>query len=600
MSVIRMTQHARRLATLMMEIGEGYRSDIALYLDCIFGNKGSGLNEIRKWEKNDLLNIRYIHKGKANTGDSSYRVITLSPAGRLFIAEALGKELSEQYIYKKIEEANIRFDTTDNEKIKTGLLDNRIKMAFEAAGVPALTGDKPNLCDLYSQLSSASLLIPKRNYSNIKNKDMYMQTSLDEYKALLETGIYYTIAEVRNLFDSISPESSDATLMSRARGIFISNKNCYVVYISKRGSNKNIKITKKAEMNLLRMLTDLLKITNVRRTLPDLSMKTLTNSGRLIFKHLEENSPYALVLADSDNMVYRLGRRFAYSDGTGTEDSGTAWLVGNYDLYKRVYVASYTIAGIQSIMYLCTHTLEEWHEDAKENLSRQKGLKVTDYNPFFPAICQSNGASVLYMPVYEMNTLEKIRNEDKEYGIVAYSDMFNPISKHVSKKILFYDIEEEVPASDIANVVIYDDNGYPKGKNMIIEALREEKKQCSLVEINKLPAKYGFKNPVEFFNKIALGTDDVPKIEDIVLQLETKPSKKFRKTKTKQMSISLDDKFKEKLLKAAKLYNLSISRYIKLVIKDQVEKDAEEYTKSVEEDKAIRKAYKNNVYQSNL
>lgn len=204
------------------------------------------------------------------------------------------------------------------------------------------------------------------------------------------------------------------------------------------------------------------------------------------------------------------------------------------------------------------------------------------------------------MPVYEMNTLEKIRNEDKEYGIVAYSDMFNPISKHVSKKILFYDIEEEVPASDIANVVIYDDNGYPKGKNMIIEALREEKKQCSLVEINKLPAKYGFKNPVEFFNKIALGTDDVPKIEDIVLQLETKPSKKFRKTKTKQMSISLDDKFKEKLLKAAKLYNLSISRYIKLVIKDQVEKDAEEYTKSVEEDKAIRKAYKNNVYQSNL
>ena len=63
------------------------------------------------------------------------------------------------------------------------------------------------------------------------------------------------------------------------------------------------------------------------------------------------------------------------------------------------------------------------------------------------------------------------------------------------------------------------------------------------------------------------------------------------------MSISLDDKFKEKLLKAAKLYNLSISRYIKLVIKDQVEKDAEEYTKSIEEDKAIRKAYKNNVYQ---
>ena len=584
---MKLTRHTVVMGRLMSQIGEAYRSDIALYLDCIFGTEGSGLNEIRKWEKKGFLNERLVRKGKQNDGDSSYKVLVLSPAGKLFIEdnELCGYyKLTEQQVESHMKD----FDTSDMDRVKTRLLDSRVKMAFEAAGAPAFTINKPNLCRLYEILSGNKFKAYDMKYQGTKAKELYLQCSSSECLSKFNSGIYYTIAEVRSLLDTISPGSSDSSLMSRARGIYISKTNCFIVYIPERGNNKNIKINKKSEQNLLSMLRSLLKLTKVRRILPELSKKELNmRTNEYQVSEYLYNSPSALVISDSDNMVFQLGKRFEISSDD-TQQSSNTWLVNNLDLYERVYVAPYSVAGIQSVLYLCTHTIEEWHKESLEEFKQIPNLYINDYDAWFPA-SEQNGTLLTYMPVYELNRLEAIKHTSSKYGILTYSDMVEPISKHLCKLIDYFDIEDHTYINDNTVIGLYSLNGNLAGRNMILDELDRHDLETTAKEINALPSVFGYDNPISFFNDIALEKEGSPMMLQIIDRLETKEADATRRLKKKQISIALDDEFREKLRKASRLYNLSASRYVKLLIEKQVEIDSQKYDDALKEDRIIRK-----------
>lgn len=588
---MKLTRHAITMAMLMTQVGEGYRSDIALYLDCMFGTSESGMKEVRKWEQRGLLNERLVRKGEKNDGDSAYKVLVLSPAGKNYIVD---HEICGYY--KKTEkhiESNMKdFDTADMDYVRTRLLDNRIKLAFEAAGIPAFTINKPHICSLYEKLSGESFKKYDQKYKTIRSPELHKQCTESECKQMLANGLYYTIAEVRTLLETISQGSSDVTMMSRARGVFISKDECYIVYIPKRGKNRNIKIDRKSEQNLQTMLKTLLMFTKVKRVLPEMSIRELNlKTGEYSISKYVYNSVNALVISDTDNMVFQLGKRFEMKNNEPDKEqkeTGNTWLVNNPDLYERVYVAPYSVAGIQSINYICTHSIEAWHHESLNELKIIPNVFVNDYNPNFPASTKE-GTRITYMPVYEMNTLEKIKHDNSAYGILTYSDMVDAISKHVCKIIDYYDIENGEHINDNTPIGLYSQNGNLVGKNLILEELDLHELQTVAKEMNKLPELFGYSNDINFYNAIALGKDDAPTMVQIINTLETTDADRTRKPKKKQLSITFDEEFRENLRKASRLYNLSASRYIKLLIEERVKQDAKKYDEALAEDRAVRK-----------
>ena len=79
------------------------------------------------------------------------------------------------------------------------------------------------------------------------------------------------------------------TLASRARGVFISERSCMVIYAAKRGENRIIRVSPAAEERLLNRLKAILKVTDVRRP--------LVGTDRF-------NDVWGLIISDGDALVY--------------------------------------------------------------------------------------------------------------------------------------------------------------------------------------------------------------------------------------------------------------------------------------------------------
>ena len=101
--------------------------------------------------------------------------------------------------------------------------------------------------------------------------------------------------------------------------------------------------------------------------------------------------------------------------------------------------------------------------------------------------------------------------------------------------------------------------------------------------------QFGYKNKEDFYNAIAKREEGVPTVDEIISTLELDKRKNKKRKKQVRVGIMVESEFKEKLKKAAKAYNLSITKYINRLIKSQVETDALKYEELLEEDRKIRK-----------
>ncbi|MBR3251196.1 MAG: hypothetical protein IKF80_05770 [Erysipelotrichaceae bacterium] len=583
-----------KLAEHLAKTGGCYRRDLARY-GMQFATEKRVQAVIKQCIQEEFFRVETVIKADRRKTDDSYSYIMLTRKGKTAYLDTIGED--EIYYRTHFEEKEKQFFTTNHDKLRIALRTSRIETMFAANGIPTAAVDKPSLTYLYGKLTGASQVLCNDTY-----KDTLPRAECAE---VLEKGIFYTIKEFRDFLDNMENIGSDDTMYSRARGIYISNDKILVVFISEVGANKIIKISSTAEKRLLVKIKTLSKITQAYRKLPELSKKKRNPAtGEMIVTQMVESHPYALVISDGDSLVYSMATgnprgiikgkdKMLVKDATvkNSKDNAwgnTTWLKGNGSVFPRVFVTPCTPYGIGSLGYLCHTSSEEWAVASRALFASSERFEIDSFDPIYPAYEKGEWSrKSIFMPVFEVNELYSIATAKYTPTFLTYSDMLNAISHSIRKETAYYNADT-MEIFDPDEVIIYDEYGYPKGYHMLEEVLRQMGLQCAKKDLNALPALQGYTFN-KFYNEVARGRIDIqlliPSLPTKKLEQKEEEPKRFR---TSVLGMRMGEKFINKIKKAAKLHDTTVSSYIKGLIHEQVNEDAELYDQRIRE--AKRKA----------
>lgn len=600
-----------KLALHIANTGIVYKHDLVL-AGAKYVTEKRSREIIRQQIKENNFEVVKIEKKKKNKKDDQYEAIVLSKKGKVELLNALDE--NEKYYNDRYKEREDATHTSSTDKLRTLLLTSRIETMFSLAGqVRVFPLDKPSLYKLY-----ATLMKIESNEKESTTNNYLDNLPPQEYQTILKTdGIYYSIKEVRDFFEQMDGMGKDDTYQSRAKGIYLRNDKLLVVYTSDVGANKLIGINTSAEKKLLNKLQIFARISEIARPLPDLSKKHKSQYGdNLIIseKDLITSQPYALVISDGDALVYTMAtgnprgitktkdlmdvdlsrKKYAQSKG---ETTSKGWLKGDGAIYPRVFVTPFTINGIGSLDYLCHTTVEEWAKVSQINFSKSNRFEVNAYDPIYPAyeVNKKEGwnRKSIFMPVFEVNELYNISKEKNTPVILTYKDMLDAMAHSIKKEVRYYNADNMLPFGR-DEVLIYDEHGYPAGKHKIEMILKSESLKCSAKEINALPALHNYP-VIKFFNEIARNNINLKPIIDSLNVEYVEETLKKRKRRG-SLTLTASEEFINKIKKASKLHNTSISSYIRSQIYVNVIKDAEAYEQKLKDNK---KAWKNASLKSN-
>ena len=280
-----------RLGTYLAAVGMCYVADLQM-VGRMYGRDATVSDALKSMRADGYLDEVEL-KGEVSR---TVKAVSLTKKGRL---ELLNVMDGEEYDYwsKHAKTAERYFHLTDEKKIRRRLENVRAMTMFVCASTPALPKDKPRLSDLYETMMREVVGVPPmKKQTEAKASNIgYRSMTAQECKAMLdEKGVYYTITEYREFCEEYGTASTDTFRGTRARGIFLSDKNCYVIYICKYGDNKMIKVGR-FEQSLLSSLRGLLAITSVERVMPQFSTKVASESGVERTSRVK-NEPYAVVI----------------------------------------------------------------------------------------------------------------------------------------------------------------------------------------------------------------------------------------------------------------------------------------------------------------
>lgn len=575
----------------LAQFGVCYRSDfvrcIELALDVTVQYAGRLLGNM----ENDGLVARYKTKRDNRDGkNETYEIIKIASAGWKLLADSDSyyKEYKDSY-----EKAAHKSDASEVRKMCT---DARVKMMFFLAGAPVFPSMKPSLYHLYS-----SFAVPASDYNEeYDHKPLYRDsTSPAECKATLKTGIYYTIAEVREFLNEDSPGQSDTTYVSRARGIFISQTNLFIVYTCRRGNNKMLYL-RTSEKNIIDAIRQLIRITDVRRTVLELSTFGMSSQGERIVRSPYSNDVDALVISDSDALVYAMA--MGYPHGTvkpsSTDEPKTKpkwkknFLDAENEDYARIFVTPYTPSGVDMLSYVCHTSAEQYHKDSVLLMQQINGFTPNGYNQLYPF--DENGdrkIPAIFFPAYEVKELGRIAKSKGPVAIVTYHNMIDTIAHSVRKEIHYYDADTHEPVT--SGITLYDGDGHPKGYNMICDVMTEHGFSPNRAQIVGIAKSYGL-DPSEFFNRVAAG--QIPADEALwkIGAGKLKPANvvDVEKPEMVQVSFFIPAELANDVKRAARYSNTSVSGYLKnLTVEntDRIHEDSEKYKEYL---RSLRKSWK--------
>ena len=557
-----------QILEVMGQVVQAYKKDITMYARTKTNGDDKYANRIiNTMIKEQLLIEKEVKKNRKDNKQSDYKTVTISKKGKNVLKEKLDKEVD-----KEIESG---FQTNSQATLRARLNDSRIKLMFMMCNVNVAPETKPRLIELYRILKE-------------KTDPRKMQICTETLKA----GIYYTVKEMHEFMDEMNFGISDTTYASRIRGMYISPHTCLMVYITQRGDNKILRTTKNIEKKVVSLMQPVLEVTTVNRDLPELSKKRKSRtSDNLIVDTLRKNSTWGLVISDGDSLVYSMTTgnpngiirkkdvsKIQIAKNEQQKDKKYTWLIGDEEIYPRLFVTPFTEAGIGSLDYLCHTRAEEWLEDSKNYFRQLNRFEENLYNPLYPHDEVYRGQKIpsVYMPVFEINELRKISEMDYTVTVLTYRDMIDAISHATRKQLRYYDAETMEYVDD-NEILQYAETGYPLGEQMILERLAEYHVKCDKREIQKLPKKYEM-DYTSFFNGIVNEEID---LEQVIRQLPVAPVKKEKKKYNirKQLAFTVPTEMATTIKHAAKNKDLSVNRYlIQMIVKnmDEIKRDAKE------------------------
>ena len=510
--------------------------------------------------------------------DEQYCVLTKK--GRVALLDVL----DDPYWYEHSQDAEKDSRTTNKERLVRRLDASRVQTAMTLSNVPCHKKDKPQLFELYRTLSA----IPIEDEIIETDKSAYASLPPADMARLLRDGIYYTMEEVREFFDQTEEGSADLVYGSKARGIFISRNNMFVVYIGTHRKNKLIRIARETELRLVNLLGRLVPITDVTRNL------NIENYGASV--PAGTNAIWGIVISDGNSMVYSMAtgnpkgkikgtdkmevdqQRREYLETNGMSMS-MSWLKGNGDIFPRLFVTPFTANGIGSLQYILSTSAEEWRDGSLEILNRLEGIKATrDF--VYPATI--NGIPAIYMPAYEVNELYRMSQTEYGYAILSYPDMYETIAHSIRKDCQYINADELVLETN--EVGRYGRSGELRGKEKLEHEIMSRSLTLSGITFQKIPKLFG-KSQKNFYKEIETGelstNDVIDKLKDYLVDYE--PEKK--RIKRKSITLTMGEKFTNDIYRAAKHNGMSASAYVKGLIHDKVLEDAAAYAENIRTNK---------------
>lgn len=587
---------------LLLEAGLLYKSDLSLYITAL-SSKANASSLIKRLTNKGYIETRSIVSNvKSNFSEDA---IQITKKGR--------RELSN-YVEVKNNYSLRKFHTLDVEILNKRLQENTIKVMFATCGIPAFENEKIPLVEVRATL--LGLKTRKFNY--------------DDVKQYIKKGAYYTKDEWYKFVDEVCVGVSDTFIGSRYKGIFISDTNCYVVYMPDRGDNKIIKVNSDRERNLFDGIQVINNFTCVYRDVSILTKYRLSKNDptKMIPCGAKKNKPYALIVSDGNAEVYSMAtgnpsgliknidfsdiskkkRRAAERKAEEESERQTKelfdkarinvktkysheFLDAYNPLYDHMFVASRNYSGIRSLYYLCNNTFESWAKESVELFKTNPKYFLKADDTFYPynELVGSRKIPAIYSPVYDVKTLRKLYEKEYTPTIVTYEDMIDTIARATRKSHRFYDADFYMDGKrkvaclyNKDSTYIYSLNGYPKGIWLIKEKIQNKNQIEEDPNIySKLPKMFGYDNKVTFYNDIARGRIDVDKV---VAKIATKTSMKvIKRHKVKRVTIAFEKKVYEQLKKVSKYNNISMQEYLKRLTYDSITNDYKNYNDTLQD-----------------
>lgn len=475
-----------------------------------------------------------------------------------------------------------------NEEVEKELNQTDVYSMFASCDIPVFKHDKPSLIYLSDLLSGSLKPSKKDGY-----KDNIPQKLCEEY---LENGIYYTVKEVFEYINKLSLGKIDTIKGARLRGIFLSNKSCFVVYVSKKYDNKILRVNIKGEQNLKKDLEASIQyFTNVMRRIPAFDKYATFKGDRTRTSKPFTNGVYALFFSDGDLLAYsiatgyskgkskkrdlvklnaKLEERFSKNEAENNEvKKASVYLTAASERFDKMYVIPTTVNGRTALEYLVSNSLEDYRQDALDIMSSDTTFIPSDNQyQVFPYHVLVDGLSVpvTYIPVFEAKELFKIANSNDNPVILTYKDLLNSISRSVRKDAIYYDVEN-ARMFDRDICYIYDKSGDIKGEVILKTRLAQNGLTYNArSEHSKLAEKFNMTN-TQFYNAIARGELDVELvIEALIPKAEEISSKKKTSTKENSIVCYAGPALKKQINDIVKKEHTDISKFVRKALKEYI------------------------------
>lgn len=573
----------------LAELGKVRKNDFLLF-SSFFYHSDYGRNLARKSLRSlisqGLVEERSFRmKPNVNHREEWDTVLSLTEKGRDQSEKIPGRERLEKDLEKYQKRFRSRADENgilwETKKIQKELDQSSMALLFEAAGVPALDSHKVSLETL-----AFSLMGKDSTLSETKGRE------------LLKNGIYYRMEEVLCYVKLLSKMehcealfTGDVLSGTNAKGVFLSQKSCFIVYEPTRFENKILPINLKAVGGMRNVVRSFGLFTEVGRNIPALDTLCYRENQSIGVERRYYNREYALIISDGTKAMVEtavgcpLGKLMSGNTGRGTAalehsiESYPVWarkkhrnsfLTAESESFGKMYVVSRDQDGILDLQSLLHKSEEELYEEGCAALEREPAFQKTKALCAFPYKLSLNSSQKIHvLPVFEAKEIHKIRFESDFPVILTEHHLMEAIAKSIGRKALFYDLSERRFLSP-DETYLYDPFGNILGESVLLKALSGEGKTYDKRLLHKTLPKIFNLPEKEFYNKVGrgeIGPQEVLSKVDPSAFSEVRPE--FKKGRRQRVTFSCNKELKTELQKMSEEEKVPISEIIRRALDDK-------------------------------
>ena len=532
--LIRPKTYLFNLATMLLFKGKMFKEDVLLLANKITKDKTSASRLFRELVKRNVFKVEEIEIGKRNK-KQVIPVVSLTEQGENI--------LLSYYHFPRPSYENVvrRFNISSTDSLLRLLNSNHIKTMFNCAGIQTDANFKPSLMQLYCRV---------RGIAYNDQDDRYPLMADTEVDDLLDKGIFYDDFEYREFYRYISNET--IAVKSSFRGVFIQADKCCVVYSN--GKNNYHMVYIHELKNEYKLIDSLLKC-------------------RFAFP----NNLFAITISDGEGFIYATASgRVAGKEKKNKAIPKTLLTAHSKLLDKSQYMylndiisVVYGEQGVKHLQYIVNNNQRSYRakkmgianisKDFTSNIDEDGVLRY--YRDRFSVPCY-------YLPVYSIRTLVEIRELNYDPIILCEPDMVKVIARTTRRELTYIDINS-LQILNKEDLLIYDEQGYPKGKKMLEDYLHSLNLDASIDQFNNLPKLYNLEY-VDFYNQIAEGNIEV---QDLLSHITTKPYVPYKKSRRSTQVIRVETDTYNIIKECALKNNISMYLMVKRVFNEYVKNE---------------------------